>query len=400
MKKYNQMMRYAARRMRGARVHAELDLTAARNKAQTLGETIRADREKLAAYALAGNGTAEELTALRDAIAANVTTYNDLMGAIQASEDEQRTRVAAQFAARRKGGLSAEARGEFFRARLTGEAMSPMTVQALSLPITTGANPGNGLLPITVSDALIDDLYGDGGFLAEITVTQIPGLRLPKVTGTGAASTDAVAAGTAANEITVTADSINFGRFPGRDKIIVPSAMLRTSSAALNNYITGKLQDIHRDRMLKRMFAASPTGDYTHMSVYDTTVNVKKVEGATELDAILTALADLPAGVRQVAKVAMTPAKWYALVKTLSNGAATLFGKPDEAALGFKVVLCDYAATTLVGDLRTIHVNYDDPLSLESDRDIDLGTTKVVIGSDYDIQIEDTARLRLVNISA
>ena len=96
----------------------------------------------------------------------------------------------------------------------------------------------------------------------------------------------------------------------------------------------------------------------------------------------------------------MTPAKWFALIKELTNASATLFGKPDEAALGFKVVLCDWATTTLVGDLKTIHANYDDPLSLKSDEDIDLDVTKVVINGDYDIQIEEPHRLRRLTVGA
>lgn len=400
MKKYNETMRYAARCFgRGVRVMAALDLTAARSRAQALQEAVRADREALAAHALAGTGTADELTALRDRIAQNAQTVNDLMGAIGAEEGAQRARVATQFARRMDGAL-ADARGGYFRAMMAGTMPDAQILAALSLPITTAANPGNGLLPVTVSDQLIGDLYQDGALLAEITVTQLAGLRLPKITGTLSTSDAANPAGNEANSVALESETINFGRFEQRDKIEVPDAVLRGTNTALDAYITAKLHENHRDRMLRRMFATSASGDYAHMSVYNAAVGVKSVTEATMLDAIFAALADLPASVRTVAKVAMTPKAWFGLIKGLTNGAATLFGKPDEATLGFAVVLCDYATTPIVGDLRTIHVNYDDPIALASAQDVDKGFTKVVLSADYDIHVEDAGRLRLVKTTA
>lgn len=400
MKKYNETMRYAARCFaRGVRVMAEFNLTAAQERAQAIASELRDDREALAAHALAGTGTAEELTALRDRIAASAQTLADLRGAIGAQEEQQRSRVAEQFA-RRMDGAIAEARGGYFRAMMTHAMPDAQILAALSLPITTAANPGNGLLPVTVSNELIDDLYRDGAFLAEITVTQLSGLRLPKITGTLSTSTNANPAGNEADNVALEAETINFGRFEQRDKIEVPDAVLRGTNTALDAYITAKLYENHRDRMLRRMFATAAAGDYAHMSVYNAAVGIASIEDATLLDAIFAALADLPAAVRTVAKVAMTPKAWFGLIKGLTNGAATLFGKPDEAALGFSVVLCDYATTPIVGDLRTIHVNYDNPIAMASTQDVDKGFTKVVLSADYDIHVEDAKRLRLIKTTA
>jgi len=169
---------------------------------------------------------------------------------------------------------------------------------------------------------------------------------------------------------------------------------------SLDAYITGKLREIHQNRMLRRIFALSPASAYAHMSVLAAATGVARVTGATMYDAICAALAALPVAARRVAKVVMTPAAYYAMVKELANGAAALFGAPDQAMLGFKVVLCDYASTPVVGDLKAIHVNYDDALSIESDKDIDLDIVKVVCGSDYDINITDVNRLRLVGVAA
>ncbi|MBR5302830.1 MAG: phage major capsid protein, partial [Clostridia bacterium] len=266
--------------------------------------------------------------------------------------------------------------------------------------VTTGANPGNGFLPITVSNTLIDDIYGDEGFLSAITHSQIKGLRLPKAKTTVTQTTAAVPAGTAATEHSFDDDAILFGRFPGRDKILVPGSVMRGTNVDLAGYIQAKLNEIHQERIYNRMFATGASGDYAHMSLYNAATGIAEVSGATTYEAICAALSALKANVRAVAKVAMTPMAYFAMIKELSNGAATLFGTPDKAMLGFNVVLCEYATQPLVGDLKTIRVNYDDALFLKTDEDIDNDVIKFVINGDYDIQVEDANRLRRVKVAA
>ena len=170
----------------------------------------------------------------------------------------------------------------------------------------------------------------------------------------------------------------------------------------------------HRAFMRSRIFAhgssgAAPSaGDLTHMSVYGTTAAngdmcITAVTGATVLAAIQAAIAALPEGVRDDAKVVMPYADWMGLISTLANGATTLFGAPTKELLGFEVVICDSVAPAngyLVGDLSTLHVNYDDPLRMETDRDIDLDMDLTVIGYDYDIRCEDANRLRLAKVAS
>ena len=322
-----------------------------------------------------------------------------------AQSEEQRQRVASAFAK-----MNSEenrimniknARGAFLKSAITRQPLAPEVRDALV--ITTGANPGNSVLPIEVSRSLITDIYGEDRFLSALTHTQIKGLRLPGVTASPASDAVREADGsTPAGATTLTDTVINFARYPGREKVTVPSAILRGTETDLDAYITGRLQYDHRLNMRKRIFAASSTtGDLAHMSVYTTGAGnpaLTVVEGSDVLNAIQLAIADLPDGVRENAAVVMPYESWMALIQTLANGATTLFGKPTEEILGFKVITCDYVdadAGILVGDLSTIHINYDDPLWLKTDEDIDLDMTKIVIGYDYDIRIEDKNRLRL-----
>lgn len=403
MKHYTNQMRFAARAFgRGVRVMAAFDVAAARNRCQELQTSFTQARTQLAEHVQAGTGTAEELQALRDRIATETREYRDLMGALQQNEHQMAGQVAAQFNRSWGERMNAfrDAMGGYFRAAITKTALTASVLAALSVPVTTGANPGNGFLPITVSNTLIDDIYGDEGFLSAITHSQIKGLRLPTAKTTVTQTTAAVAAGTAATEHSFDDDVILFGRFPGRDKILVPGSVMRGTNVDLAGYIQAKLNEIHQERIYNRLFATGATGDYAHMSLYHADVGIAEVTGATMYEAICAALAALPAKVRAVAKVAMTPLNYFAMVKELANGAATLFGTPDKAMLGFNVVLCEYATQPIVGDLKTIRANYDDVLFLKTDEDIDTDVIKFVINGDYDIQVEDANRLRRVKVAA
>ena len=296
-------------------------------------------------------------------------------------------------------------RGGYFKAAITRQPLSQELRN--ELVITTGANPGNGLLPVEVSKSLISDIYGEDKFLSAITHTQIKGLRLPKVKATpasdGVRSPDGT---TEAGETQLSDETVNFGRYPGREKIVVPTAILGGTETDLDAYISSRLQYDHRRRMRSRIFAAAgTTGDLAHMSVYTKGAGNPSLpvsQGADTLEAVQNAIADLPEGVREVAKVVMTYADWMEMIKTLANGATALFGAPTKEMLGFEVITCDYVGSDgiLVGDLSAIHANYDDPLRLKTDEDIDLDMTKIVIAYDYDIRIEDPNKLRLAKVGA
>ena len=320
-------------------------------------------------------------------------------------EAAQRERVARQYNEMEgtKMDKTKLVRGAFLRSAITREPMPAELQNALTF--TKGANPGGPLLPVEVSTTLIEDIYGEDAFLEHVTHTQIKGLRLPKVTAAPVA--DAVRMPNAdAGETELTDAIITFGRFPGREKILVPGTIMRGTDTDLDSYITRRLNRDHRARMKERIFAETPAGDFAHMGVYATgegNPGIVVKTGETILEAIQAAIADLPEGVRENAAVVMPYADWMTLIQTLANGAATLFGRPTKEMLGFEVVTCDYVKASkgyLVGDLSTIHINYDDPLRMETDRDINLDMDLTVIGYDYDIQVEDANCLRLAKVGA
>ncbi|MBR3797142.1 MAG: phage major capsid protein [Clostridia bacterium] len=403
MKNYKSRMRYAAMAFGRGRVMAAFDIGKARTDCQALYASVRAARERLAEHAQNGTGTQEELQALRDEIAQGTQRYDDMMAAIRMNEQQMADGVAAQFnrqMERREQGRRA-AMGALYRSLMTAMPVDADVRAELSLPttVTTGTADGRVLLPRTLSTEIIDDIVGEDDFLREISVTHVAGLELPTATGTDSADSAHKADGEKAAMAKIKAGTVAFGRIPYAKGVTVPSSLLDGTNTAISAYIDQKHYDFKRDHLLSHIFATSPEAGCEHMSVLGSNVGLATVTGATELDAILAALAALPARVRRVAKVAMTPAKWYALVRTLANGATTLFTKPDEAALGFKVVLCDYATTTLVGDLKTIHLNYDAPIQIERERHALERTTDIVLSTYYDIRVLQKDRLRLVSVA-
>lgn len=406
MKTMNLMRKYAAvAYARGIRVRAELDIGRACDEAQALYERLKAARDELAEKQLEGDTPEEELEKLRDQIKASAQRYKDLMGAVEMAKGEQGARVAAQF--NRTLGLRESSmqamRGSLYRSLMTATPIEAKVQAAMSLPTVTDASSGSRsiLLPQTRSTELLTEIFADEAFLSEISMTSLPGLTLPRISMADAEGDDDVDEGNDAPDAKLTEGLITFGRFRYSKNVTVPTSMLDGTDTALDSYISARHTNLMRTRIQRRIFDVEASSKYAHMSVYDQTeVKVKEISGTALLDTIISALADLPAEVRSVAKVVLTPAMWLGIVRELTNGAATLFGKPDEGILGFTPVLSDYVTDVIVGDLKTICVNFDAPVRFATEDHAKKGTTDMVLSTFFDIQIQQPERLRIIKGSS
>lgn len=404
-------MRYETReRLRrmaqGGRFYATFDMQAARDKAQELKARITKAREDLAAMAMAEGYKAEDGRELYAQIERDVEQYNHIACVIEREDAAARARVAQKFNDKLAGvaARNREALGGLFRAMLTGMDAAPEIRAALSLPTVTGGEAGAGatLLPVTVSNELIRDIVEDDTLLSEITVTAIPGLEVP-VVDTEDVDGDDVDDGVDAPEATTNAKRLIYGRFPYAKATGVPNSLLDGTDTALESYITTRHSEMMRARMLKRIFDAAATGNYTHMSVYHADNAIEKVTYTAEetlLDGIMAALAALPSRPSGVYKVALSMANWMSIIRELANGATALFGTPTREILGFEPVICNYATKPLVGDLKTIHLNYDSPISFETQRFARKRITDFVLSTYYDIHVEQPELLRIVEAAA
>lgn len=404
MKNMNMRMRYLAGQTTG-RVWAKVDVSALLAQAQTLAAEIQTLRGQLADKVGAEGAKAEDGRELYARIAEKKALYDQTMEAAQTEMQAQAQRVAANF----NGKLTsvaqhnAEALGSLYRALIGGTAIPQETINALSLPtVTTGGAVGNGgyLLPKNVSDQLIRDIVDDDSILAEITTTSITGLEMPKVS-TADVDGDDVADGTDAPDATLTANMLTFGRLPYAKAVTVPNSLLTDTNTTIESYINTRHTEMMRARLCKRIFAKTATGNYTHMSVYHSTVGVKTVTSTTDLlDGIMAALSALPTRPQGVYKVALKMSDWMGMIKTLANGAVALFSDPTRQIIGFTPVISNYVDKPLVGNLKTIHLNYDSPIAYEAERHAKARTTDFVLSTYYDIQIEQPELLRIVDVQS
>lgn len=404
MKKMNARMRYLAKQTT-ARVWATVDVNALLTQAQTLAADIKALRAQLADKVGADGAKAADGKALYDQIAEKKALYDQTMEAAQTEMQAQANRVAAGFNHKLESVAqhNAEALGSLYRALITGAAIPQATISALSLPtVTTGGAAGNGgyLLPKNVSDQIIRDIVDDDSILAEITTTSITGLEMPKVTTTDVDGDD-VADGTDAPDATLTASMLTFGRLPYAKAVTVPNSLLTDTNTAIESYIDTRHAEMMRARLCKRILAKGATGNYTHMSVYDSSVGVKTTTSNTDLlDGIMTALSELPTRPQGVYKVALKMSDWMGMIKTLANGAVALFSDPTRQIIGFTPVISSYVDKPIVGNLKTIHLNFDSPIAYETERHAKARTTDFVLSTYYDIQIEQPELLRIVDVQA
>lgn len=402
MKKMNERIRYAANRLTaGARVHADLNLTAAMQRAEKLGADIRKNREALAAMAMQDGYNPEDGRTLYEQIERDVRIHDQLMGFIRDQQDDACASLSARFNERLNGvaARNREALGGLFRAMMTQTAPSKEIRNALSLPtVSSDTATGAYLLPKTVSDQLIRDIVEDDSILEEFETTSITGLELPRVSTTDVDGDD-VDDGNDAPDANVTADRLIFGRYPYSKSVPVPNSLLTDTNTAIEAYISTRHQEMMRARLCKRAFDTAATGNYTHMSVYHADNKVKNVEAADLLTGITNALAELPTRPAGVYKVALKMADWMSLIRTLANGATALFGAPTKEILGFEPVLSNYVSKPVVGNLKTIHLNFDSAIAYETERHAKAGTTDFVLRTYFDIHVEQPDLLRTVTVT-
>lgn len=387
----------------GNRIYGALDITRARNEAQDLMGRIVTTRNRLAALQLGGQAEESELRRLRETIAADAQRYDDLMGAVRLEEGAQAERVAGQFDRRMRdaSGRARAAIGGLYRALLTGAQPEAGIRAELSLPTvtTTGTADGGYLLPKTLSDELIREIVEDDSILAEITTTTTHGLEMPRVKTTDVDGDD-VDDGKAAPDAGLNADSLIWGRYPYAKNVAVPNSLLADTDTAIESYISARHYEMMRARLCKRLMDKAASGKYTHMSIYHADNAVKAIDGDDLLGGIMKALGDLPTRPAGTYKVALTAAMWMSLIKALANGATALFAAPSKEILGFTPVISNYVDKPIVGNLKTIHLNYDSAISYESERHATLRTTDFVLSTYYDIVIEQPELLRIVNVAA
>lgn len=330
-------------------------------------------------------------------------------------EKRQKTALAMQSGGGAGTGMTEKeakikAKADFYRDALTGNNTAKAYEGLGAIP-TSDADLGNGdhLLPKNVSSELLLEPLEENSLRRIEPVSNITGLEEHKLNFTIEDSNLAdVTDKDTAKEIAMDGDTVTYGRFKTKIVATIKDTVLHGSDHDLVSAVENALRSGLAIKEKMRAFApATGAGAYDeaykHMSFYaagaDGTTEIKSVQAANLIDAIIKAWADLPEAFASNATCVMRKSDYYSAIRDLANGNADLWGKKPEDVLGVPVEFNDRAATPIVGDFRYARQNYDIGTIFETDKDGKKGEYYFILTAwgDHRIRLKSAFRLAIVN---
>lgn len=284
---------------------------------------------------------------------------------------------------------------QLIRKTMAKEAVGRDIYEALGDNNNTG---GENFLPKTVSANIITAPVEQNPLRDISTVTAISNLEIPRLTFT--LGDDGFIQDTqTAKELKAKGDTVQFGRNKFKVEVGLSETVLLGSNANLDQYVTQALRNGVTVKERSVAFNPAPTKDAEkHMSFYDPSVGIQTTNGKDMWTAITNAIADLPEGYRENARVVMTYKDYLSMLRDLANGSATLFSAQPQQIVGKPVVFTDAATTPIVGDFSYSHYNYDPQTIYDRDKDVDTGINKFVVTAWFDHQIKLASAFRLAKV--
>ena len=382
-----------------------------KEKRAALEEQIRADAEWIAKNAADPAVPIDDVNAKkahRDEIQTRLDMITAEHDALEKAEREAVEKKAAQEP-QNDAQRHIKNKAAFYRAAMTGGDVKKAYEGLGAIP-TASADLGYGenLLPKNVSSELITEPVEENSLRRIEPVSQITGLEEPKLLfSIEDADLADVTDKETAKEIDMTGDTVTYGRFKTKIVATVKDTVLHGTDTDLVSTIETALRSGLAIKEKMRAFApASGTGAYDtahkHMSFYaetSGTTDIKTVEGADIIDAIINAWSDLPDAFAANATCVMRKQDYYAAIRVLANSSADLWGKKPEDVLGIPVVFNDRAVTPVVGDFRYSKQNYDISTIYQTDSDAKKGEYYFVLTAwgDHQIRLKSAFRLAKVN---
>lgn len=373
-----------------------------KEKMATLSAAIGADAAWIAEKAATPETSMDELNqkaAHRDELQKR---FDMLKAEHDKLEEEQRVAVERKQQEQDAGNVQ-KARGEFYRAVLTGGDVRGVvkTYSGLGALPAGSADLGNGdrLLPTNMSRELLSEPEETNSLRQIETVTNITGLEIPKLDYTIDEENMAdVTDEETAREIALDGDSIAFGRFKTKVSATVKDTVLHGAVVDLAGKIDAALRSALAMKEKLRAFATAPDDAHAHMSFYSKETGIKKVYGENMLQAILNAYGDLADFYANGAKVVMRRSDYTTMLQSLANGSDTLWGKKPEDVIGIPVVFNDRAVTPIVGNFAYAQQNYDVGAVYDADKDVKKGEYYFVLTAwgDHRIKLKSAFRLAVI----
>jgi len=366
-----------------------------------IGSALKDANEQLSVLAADPSSTTEDISAQQKKVDALQVRYETLNKQYKEEKAKQQAKLkdpkepAQKSPEERKN----HAFAQLVRSTMAKQAVSAEIYQVLGDDSTSG---GSKFLPKTVSTNIIAAPEETNPLRDISMVTQIPNLEIPRLSFT-LDDSDFIQDTATANEMQAKGDTVSFTRNKFKVKVGISETVLLGSDANLTQYIEQGLRNGVTTKERSVAFAADPVSKpaEAHMSFYDkSTVNIKHVTGVDLYEAITQAVADLPESYRENATIVMAYKDYLSIVKTLSNGSATLYGAQPSAVLGKPVVFTDAASLPVIGDFSYSHYNYDIDTLYEQDKDVDTGIEKFVVTAWFDHQIKLANAFRIAEVAA
>lgn len=361
----------------------------------TLGAQLKKVNEEIAMKAGDPTVADKDLMQLQEQSESLENRYNMLKEQVEREEKEQR----AKFTKIKTPTMTAEeklihAKAEFYR----GQKLSSEYKQVLGDDDST--TNGSKLLPVTVANDIIAEPTDTNPLRDDELVTAVTNLERPRIDVTidddSFVNDQAVA-----EEIKLKGDTVKFGRNKTKLKVAISEAILNGTDTNLVEHVNAQLQAGLARKEKKVAFAETPKSGEEEMSFYSTDNNIKKVSGDTLFDAITQAAGDIADEFQSDIKVYMTRPDYMKMIKELSNGAVSLFGKAPEEILGYPVRFTELAKKPVVGNFKYAQLNYEISSALyEQWKDYDKGINNFQLTAWFDHKILLASAFRIADVTS
>lgn len=361
----------------------------------TLGAQLKKVNEEIAMKAGDPTVADKDLMQLQEQSESLEKRYNMLKEQVEREESEQR----AKFTKTKTPTMTVEeklihAKAEFYR----GQKLSSDYKQVLGDDDST--TNGSKLLPVTIANDIIAEPTDSNPLREDELVTAVTNLERPRIDVTidddSFVSDQAVA-----EEIKLKGDTVKFGRNKTKLKVAISEAILNGTDTNLVEHVNAQLQAGLARKEKKVAFAETPKSGEEEMSFYSTDNNIKKVSGDTLFDAITQAAGDIADEFQSDIKVYMTRPDYMKMIKELSNGAVSLFGKAPEEVLGYPVRFTELAKKPVVGNFKYAQLNYEISSALyEQWKDYDKGINNFQLTAWFDHKILLASAFRIADVTS
>ena len=361
----------------------------------TLGAQLKKVNEEIAMKAGDPTVADKDLMQLQEQSESLENRYNMLKEQVEREEKEQR----AKFTKTKTPTMTVEeklihAKAEFYR----GQKLSSDYKQVLGDDDST--TNGSKLLPVTIANDIIAEPTDKNPLREDELVTAVTNLERPRIDVT-IDDDSFVNDQEVAKEIKLKGDTVKFGRNKTKLKVAISEAILNGTDTNLVEHVNAQLQGGLARKEKVVAFAESPKSGEEEMSFYSTQNNIKKVTGATLFEAITQAAGDIADDFQSDIKVYMTRQDYTKMIKELSNGAVSLFGKAPEEVLGYPVRFTELAKKPVVGNFKYAQLNYEISSALyEQWKDYDKGVNNFQLTAWFDHKILLASAFRIADVTS